>query len=147
MEKHKEIAALYVATLRAIYLIHQQNHWLTKGDNFYGDHLLFQRLYEAAQENADSAAEKFIGVLGEEVLDYEFQAKLLNKVILNFKNLSHEPLALSLKAEKEFLKLSKEVYNRLESVMTLGMDDMIMSIASKSEEAVYLLQQANKPKE
>jgi hypothetical protein len=53
---------------------------------------------------------------------------------------------MSLAAEKDFIKLSKDAYNCFEDEdkMTLGMDDMIMSISSKREEAVYLLQQVLK---
>ena len=38
MNKIEELANLYVAHLRTIYLTHQNNHWLTKGANFYGNH-------------------------------------------------------------------------------------------------------------
>jgi len=146
MEKCCKIAGLYLATLKAIYLIHQHSHWTTKGSNFYGNHLLFQRLYEAAQESADLAAEKFLGLLGEDALDFKFQSDLLHKILTKFEKFSDEPTEMSLAAEKEFIKLSKEAYDAFEEegVMTLGLDDMIMAIASKSEEAVYLLQQSLK---
>jgi DNA-binding ferritin-like protein len=146
MEKCCKIAGLYLATLRAIYFIHQQNHWLAKGQNFYGNHLLFQRLYESAQNNADLAAEKFIGLFGEDGIELSFQTELFNKIINRYKSLSKNPIAMSLAIEKEFLKLSEDAYNlfKKEGVMTLGLDDMIMSIASNREESVYLLQQINK---
>jgi len=146
MERHAKIAGLYLATLKAIYLIHQHSHWTTKGSDFYGNHLLFERLYEAAQQRADEAAEKFIGVFGEEALDLEFQNDLLNKVLAKFKAASEDPTERSIAAEKQFLKLSQDAYDAFkeEGVMTLGLDDMIMSIANKSEEAVYLLQQSLK---
>lgn len=146
MERCCKIAGLYLATLKAIYLVHQHSHWTTKGSNFYGNHLLFQRLYEAAQSSADLAAEKFLGLFGEDGLNFKFQNELLSKVLSKFEKLSDNPPEMSLAAEKEFLKLSKEAYKAFEdeNVMTLGLDDMIMSIASKSEEAVYLLQQSLK---
>jgi len=165
MERCCKIAGLYLATLKAIYLVHQHSHWTTKGANFYGNHLLFQRLYEAAQDSADSAAEKFLGLFGEDGVDFQLQNELLHKVLTKFEKFSGElpsknamskignlydanfyPVEMSLTAEKEFLKLSKEAYDAFEDegVMTLGLDDMIMSIASKSEEAVYLLQQSLK---
>jgi DNA-binding ferritin-like protein len=80
----EKVAALYIACLKAMTLIHQHNHWTTKGEDFYGDHLLFERIYKSAQENLDLAAEKFIGVLGEECMDYKLQADLLNKVLITF---------------------------------------------------------------
>jgi DNA-binding ferritin-like protein len=146
MEKCCKVAAIYIASLKAIALIHQQNHWTTKGDDFYGDHLLFGRLYDSALENLDSAAEKFMGLFGGECLDFTLQAELLNKVLLKYGKLKDSPAELSLAIEKDFIKFSQDAYKCFEDEdkMTLGLDDMIMSIASKREESVYLLQQTLK---
>lgn len=143
MDKCLKVAALYVATLKAIALIHQHNHWTTNGEMFYGEHLLFERLYDATLENLDTSAEKFIGLFGEECMNYDLQAELLNKVLLRYKNLEGSPVEMSLSAVKDFLKFSKEAYDCFENEgkMTLGLDDMIMSIASSTEESAYLLQQ------
>ena len=146
MEKCFKVAALYVATLKALALIHQHNHWTTKGMMFYGDHLLFERLYNDTLGNLDLAAEKFIGIFSDECLDYELQADLLNKVLVKYKNLEGSPVEMSLAVEKDFLKFSREAYDCFEEedALSLGLDDMIMEIASKREEAVYLLQQTLK---
>lgn len=143
MDKCLKVAALYVATLKALALIHQHNHWTTNGEMFYGEHLLFQRLYETTLEDLDTSAEKFIGLFGEECMNYDLQAELLNKVLLRYKNLEGSPVEMSLAAVKDFLTFSKESYDcfKNENKMTLGLDDMIMSIASSTEESVYLLQQ------
>jgi len=141
MEDTKQLT-LYVSLLRALYLLHQNNHWVSKGENFYENHLLFQRLYESAQENADLAAEKMVGLFGEEVLDIKLQMKIINSLIniLNDSNL----LETSLKLELAFIKFSEKMYKSLKESdkMSLGLDDMIMSISSKREEAVYLLKQS-----
>jgi DNA-binding ferritin-like protein len=146
MEKCFKVAALYVATLKAIALIHQHNHWTTRGKMFFGDHLLFEKLYNSAQEDLDLAAEKFMGVFGDECLDYDLQADLLNKVLLKYKNLDGSPAEMSLAAEKDFLKFSQDAYDCFEAEgrMTLGVDDMVMEIASHREESVYHLQQTLK---
>jgi DNA-binding ferritin-like protein len=143
MDQTIKIAALYVASLRAISLIHQHNHWTTKGEMFYGEHLLFARLYDSALENLDTAAEKFIGIFGDETLNYELQAELLNKVLLKYSNLEGSPIEMSLAIEKDFLKFSKDTYEffKKNNVLSLGLDDMIMAIASNREESVYLLKQ------
>lgn len=144
MDKCCKVAALYVATLKSIALIHQNNHWTTKGVAFYGEHLLFQRLYESALENLDLAAEKFIGLFGNDCLSYDLQIELLTKVLSKYKNLEGSPIPMSLAAEKDFIKFSKDAYNCFEAEerLTLGLDDMIMSIASQREESIYLLQQS-----
>jgi len=146
MDKCSKTAALYIATVKAIALIHQNSHWTSKGNNFYGDHLLFERIYKSALEDLDLAAEKFIGLFGASCLNYQLQADLLNKILLKYKGLEGEPLAMSLAIEKDFLKLSSDAYNCFEEEgkLTLGLDDMVMAIASNREGSVYLLQQALK---
>jgi DNA-binding ferritin-like protein len=149
MDKCSKVAALYIATLKAIALIHQHSHWSTKGIAFYGDHLLFERLYDSALKDLDLAAEKFMGVIGDPVLDYDLQTELLSKVLSKYSKLEGSPLEMSLTVEKDFLKFSKEAYDCFEEEgkMTLGLDDMIMAIASQREESVYLLQQTLKGKD
>lgn len=146
MDKCSKVGALYIAILKAMTLIHQHSHWTTKGQMFYGDHLLFMRIYESAQENLDTAAEKFIGLIGDSVLDYDLQNELMGKVLAKYSKLEGSPLEMSLAIEKEFLGFSKSAYDSFESEgkMTLGLDDMIMAIASQREESVYLLQQTLK---
>jgi hypothetical protein len=149
MDKCCKVASLYIATLKAIALIHQHNHWTTNGSNFYGSHLLFERLYNSSLEDLDLAAEKFMGIFGDECLDYDLQAELLHKILVKYKNLEGSPFDLSLAAERDFLKFSKEAYNCFEEEgrLTLGLDDMVMAIASSREEAVYLLQQTAQNKD
>jgi DNA-binding ferritin-like protein len=145
MEKTQKLANLYVASLKAIYTIHQHNHWTTNGAGFYEQHLLFERLYQSAQESADLAAEKMVGLFGVESVDYKLQNELSAKIFSRYDSVSDDHLALSLKAEKDFLKYSEDLYNQLKEMgkMTQGLDDCILSIASKREEACYLLQQAS----
>lgn len=143
MDKCYKIAGLYVASLQAMAIIHTRNHWLSKGDSFYSKHLLFERLYDSALEDLDSAAEKFIGIFGPECLDLSMQTEFINKALSKYKILEGDPLAQSLAFEKDFVKFSKDAYDCFEEEgkMTLGLDDMIMAIASNREESVYLLQQ------
>lgn len=144
MDKCSKVGALYIASLKALALIHQHNHWTVQGVAFYGDHLLFERLYNDTLKLLDLAAEKFVGLLGDEVLSFEMQADLLHKVLLKYNNLEGSPVQMSLEAVRDFIKFSKEAYNCFEDEgkLTLGLDDMIMSISSQSEEFVYLLQQS-----
>ena len=142
MEKCHAVAALYVSTIRAIYLVHQSSHWLSKGPTFYGDHLLFERLYKGAADDVDAAAEKMIGVFGEDCLNYTMINDLTNKVLIRYSN-EDNLFNRSLKIEVDFLKFSKEVYECFdkEGKLTLGLDDFLMATASKHEESIYLLKQ------
>lgn len=143
MEKSCKIASLYIASLKAMALIHQHNHWTTNGQAFYGDHLLFERLYNSALKDLDLAAEKFIGLFGDSVIDYDAQTDFLHKVLSKYKHLEGSPAQMSLAIEEEFLKFSKVAYDSFEEddKLSLGLDDMLMAIASQREESVYLLKQ------
>lgn len=139
MNKSDKVAALYIATLKAMAQIHQHNHWVYKG---YGNHLLFERLYNSTLENLDLAAEKFIGLFGDSVVSYDLQVELLNKILSKYSKLEGSPMEMSLAIEKDFIALSKSAYECFtqEDRLTLGLDDMIMAIVSQREESVYLLQ-------
>ena len=142
MDRVEELCGYYTAFLRCIYLQHQNSHWITNGNDFYGNHLLFERIYKSAAENADLAAEKFIGLFGLDTLDLHAQAQMIGKILAKYS--SGMPLDSSLEIEKKFLAFSEKFYEVVEKdgKMSLGLDDMIMHIASDREGAVYLLKQA-----
>jgi DNA-binding ferritin-like protein len=144
MDKSIKMCALYIATLTAMSIIHHHSHWLTKGKTFYGDHLLFERIYDSSLEDLDAAAEKFIGVLGEGCLDYDLQTDLLHRVLLKYENLEGSPQQMSFSIERDFLKLGEALRVLLddEDKLSMGVDDLLASIASNRETAVYLLQQS-----
>ena len=140
----QELMSLYVAFLRALYNIHQNFHWRSKGDNFYGNHLLFQRLYEGTQEDADNAAERTIGLFDTlEGLDTVIATIVSKYSPEGFEGQLTQP---ALDAEQTFLAISEKLYQQLKESgdMTLGLDDLIMNIASRHEVHVYLLKQTMK---
>lgn len=135
----------YVGMLRGLAIIHQTSHWLCRGDTYYEKHLLFERLYNSVSEDLDLAAEKLIGVFGVKFLDPQEHVEYAKKLVdeYNEKDFTERGLA----AEVAFLTFSEELYEKIKESgdMSLGLDDMIMSIASNHEENIYLLkQQASK---
>jgi DNA-binding ferritin-like protein len=139
-DESKKILSAYVAFARALYLLHQQNHWNAQA---YGDHLLFQRLYEDAQTIADDSAERVIGLCGEAI--FEGEEAIVKKFEARIPTLS-SLLESSLEIEKAFQEVAQNTYDVLKQKdsMTLGLDDMIMSQAAQGEVHIYLLQQALK---
>lgn len=142
MNDVNEICCYYIALLRSVYLVHQSNHWLTKGSNFYSKHLLLERIYKSAGEDADLMAEKMIGVFGENTLNLHMQAQLIGKTLEDF--VSGDPINTSLDIEKKFIGYSERLYDILEKEgkMTLGLSDALATVASNREAAVYLLKQS-----
>jgi len=144
MNSIPELCGYYIALLRTAYLIHQGSHWGTSGSNFYGNHLLFQRLYESAGKDADGAAEKMIGLFGDETLNLSMQAQFIGKMMAKYSGST--PLDNSLAVEKAILSVSDKLYKDLESEekLTLGLDNFMQGVSDKREEAVYLLKQVMK---
>lgn len=133
----KDLMNLYVAYLRALYQIHQNSHWKASGENSYGNHLLFERLYQSVQEDADKAAEKTIGLFG----DLNILSNVISEITNKFN--SENVLTNSLSAEKTFLELSELVYNKL-SETSPGLNDLLTEISGRHEVNLYLLGQSAK---
>jgi DNA-binding ferritin-like protein len=138
-KKINAVCNLYIGSLRALYLVLQGCHWLTKG---YDNHLLFERLYNSTLSSADKMAEEFIGVFGAEACGMQAQAEMISKLLDKYQGDNYH--ALALRFEKDMLVFSQQVYDFLEEkdALTLGLDDSLMKVASSCEEACYLLQQA-----
>lgn len=137
-EAHK-LLSKYVAFTRAMYLLHQQNHWAA---SHYGDHLLFQRLYEEVQEEmVDDAAERVVGLCGS-LLFEGAEAVIAKKFAPKDKSLI-SLLKSSLAIEEAFQKMCKLTYDEIKEkdMMTLGLDDLIMAQSSVGETHLYLLKQ------
>lgn len=147
MDRIEELCCYYISFLRSIALIHQNHHWVTKGKNFYGNHLLFEKIYSSAQEDVDLMAEKFVGNFNDDCLDLNMQGKIIAKMLDKYG--SGSPIESSLEIETEFLEFSQHFYDTLKKndALTLGMDDAIMAVSSSREEAVYHLKQASKESE
>lgn len=144
MESSARYMTLYVAFLRALYNTHQNNHWETKGPNYYSDHILFQRLYEAVAPLVDQAAEKTVGIFGELEKHDDWISKITEK--FNADNYNGDRIKSSLEISTVFLVLSEKIYKHLKESdkITLGLDDMIMATAGAIEVHTYLLKQREK---
>lgn len=131
----------YLAILRVMNILFQHAHWKCKGDYFYSNHLLFQRLYTDTNELIDLTAEKIIGIYGNDNLYDSKQLSIMSDMFSKFEN--SNMIDNCIEATNAFLTLSQELYNELKESkeITLGVDDMIMASASKAEEFIYLLKQ------
>ncbi len=140
----KDIFSSVVVFLRALAMIHQNNHWQDGGQAFFAHHLLFERLYDETFESLDKAAERAVGTFGANVLNLSQQAKLLSTLLTRYSNESSSTLESSLKAESDFLSLAKKAYDTMKGNgdLSLGMDDLLMSICNTAESHVYLLKQS-----
>ena len=139
--------AVLLAALRAEAQIHQSNHWATKGPDFYGDHLLFERAYNDTVAMVDGLAERAVGSNGAagSLVDPLIQTRqMLNFTLLVYANEGQmtRPGA-SLNAILSFLGLFTVVYEdrKNQGTLTPGMDNLLQGFADGHEQLVYLLQQ------
>jgi len=137
-----------VVHLKFLASVHQNHHWITKGDPFYGDHLLFQRLYDAAVADVDSLAEKTVGLGSTSGVDITLQTMQLLKLVQGYGMTSTIPQPSELAkrsylAEMNFLKVMSHLACQLKEsgLMTRGLDNMLQGLEDSHESAVYLLKQ------
>jgi len=134
--------------LKFLYSVHQNHHWITKGDPFYGDHLLFQRLYEGTLEEVDSVAEKSIGLGTTSNVDLSLVTSQHYRLVQGYGMTSTIPQSTELVkrsylAEMNFLKASAHLVDDMKECGTLtrGLDNLIAGIEDAHEGRVYLLKQ------
>jgi len=138
----------YLALLKAIQAYYQHAHWISKGEPYYGDHLLFERLYGSLGEEIDALAEKMVGLGGDHFVCVKTVMGIVSQILdhvpeMDENTLGYELAQASLKMEKLFLAYTKKLYGKMkeEGSLTLGFDDMLMSLHNKHEGNVYLLKQ------
>ena len=145
----QEVLLEYLSAMRTLHLYHQHAHWISKGSAYYGDHLLFERLYNSSTGEIDGLAERAVGLSGDDavcpikVTGVAFRN--LNKLLPNFEPSGHpdDIVRGALKIERYFLKATSSLHEELKSSgkITLGLDDLLMELYSAHESNVYLLKQ------
>jgi len=131
-----------LALLRAVQWNHLTSHWQSQGVSSYGDHLLFQRLYEAMGDEIDALAEKSVGLFGSNAVDSADQA-LRMSAQMRVLSAVRDPYERGLKAEKALQDLLARVRKELQKMgqLPLGLDDYLAATASTHDTHVFLLQQ------
>jgi len=137
-----------LALSNALYLMYYTFHWKARGANYYGDHELYGRLYEAVQEDIDGIAEKAIGTTDDDSFITAIRwsmatAKWVNSFDPAGVNEPSEFPFIMLEAEKTYLEMVPRFKQQLEDagLLTDGVDDALQALANKHEGHVYLLQQ------
>lgn len=131
-----------LAVLRALAWMYQTAHWQARGPSAYGDHLLFERLYNTVNAEIDVLAEKSVGYLGPDSVDSVVSMHATLRWVSAW--VLHDDLVVRmLQAESDLLAVFQAAYEDIKQhgAMTLGLDDWIMGTASAHETNTYLLQQ------
>ncbi len=140
--------SILLVYLRFLAMVHQTHHWTAKGDPFYGDHLLYERLYNGVLEDIDALAEKAVGLGGNDNVNLPLQMMQLHALAQNYGMTStiQQPSELakrSMSAEVGFLRCAAHCSQSLKEMglMTRGLDNLLAGIEDKHEGHVYLLKQ------
>lgn len=142
-----ELGVLLVR-LKVLSDVHKTHHWISSGDAFYGDHLLFQRLYDEIVDEIDSVAERAVGLGGPANVNINLVAHQVVNCIAQNTVVATIPqpdqlFAESLRREKAFLDVIDHLLNSMtmRGTLTNGIENLVQGIADTHESHVYLLQQ------
>lgn len=144
-ENYSEMVAL-LGAIRGLAILHQTHHWQVSGETSYGDHLLFERLYNETTPDIDTLAEKIVGLAKtSQLVGFSKQVVNLTGFLAAIKEhgTSDEPCRRSLDAEKLIIQLVEAVMARLEAKgqLSRGLENLLGGIADKHEGFIYLLKQ------
>ena len=132
-----------LAMLRAVQIVHHTAHWQTQGSTFYGDHLLFERLYSALGDEFDTLAEKIVAMHGPAAVDAVDQMQRIATVVKRATESEKDLSKRSLLLEEGLQTVLEAVrdYLRKENELSIGLDNFLQGLADSHETAVYLLKQ------
>ena len=140
-----DVLADLLSYARAVTQAEHSFHWRTRGPAFYGDHLMFERLYTGSAADIDPIAEKLLGLTNSQ--DSLCPATLAAKTAqaLVDMNLNNDPKAFAadaLRIEMAMIALISATIQVCGEQMTDGLENFLQGMADKHEGHVYLLQQA-----
>lgn len=143
-----DVAALQrlLAYLRALRQVYHTTHWNVQGSNYYGDHLLFQRLY-AGEEGAslddqiDGLGERMVRYFGSGTVDDNVILPMMQQIVSS--HTEPEPIRRAYHMEQAAHKAIEDAYEALKATghKTLGLDDFLMALADERDTVLYLLGQ------
>lgn len=147
-QPYAELSVL-LSWLRALQTVHQSNHWQSSADPFYGDHKLYDRIYEGVTADIDRVAEKAVGMGTADLVSPCIVMHQANAILAAY-YLSRpgipqpNDLAVrSLHMERTFIGVITEMAECLATrhLLTKGVDNMLAELADRHEGNVYLLKQ------
>lgn len=138
--------SIMLVYLRYLAALHQTHHWVCRGDAFYGDHKLFEELYDSVTDEIDVVAEKAVGLGSEHNVNLMLQISQLQQLSKACASPQTVPKTsdlakASLVAEFNFLKVLTATMQvmRANRTMTDGVENMLQGIADRHEGHVYKL--------
>ena len=126
--------------LRSLYQMYQHMHWKSSGSNYYGDHLLFERLYNSVHDELDGVAERVIGLLGPDALGTDDDTGAAADITKKLMTDATPDTFASVAIDAEMV-LQALIDKLMDGETTNGLEDLLQGLASNHEAHVYLLRQ------
>lgn len=139
--------AVLLSMLRAANWVYQSHHWQTRGPQFYGDHLLYERIYEKTLKSIDALAERAVGAgdfpLVNPIVSSKQVGDMVRMMCTGEGQSPDQYVITSLKATAATLAMLRTVYEALsrKGKLSHGTDNLLQDIADKLEGHIYLLKQ------
>lgn len=126
--------------LQALYQFYKSAHWLAKGEYFYQDHLLFEKLYEGFDDEMDTLVELLL-ITTED--DIAFQPRNILKESIeylpDFSGDCKKDVKSALKAEHELVNLLGKIANADKKPDSAGIMNFILTLSQNHSHKAYLL--------
>ena len=136
-----------LAVLRAMVWEYYTSHWKVRGVDFYGNHLLYARMYEHIQGEVDDLAEKILGVAGGDPagLDPIPQMEMAQRWLFSVEHIDCR-FERAEKMERALLDAIKQASDACEAggLLSPGVDNMLDQMYDDHEGHIYLIQQSLK---
>lgn len=129
------------AGLRAAHHLYHTLHWQAKGQPFYGDHLMFKRLYEGVEGDIDDLAEVIAGHYGADKLDPIKAWAAASEKIGMIAQHGGSPLAIAEMIMDLSEAANDAVVNGGECPYPGALSNLVSGIGTKHLADVYLLKQ------
>jgi DNA-binding ferritin-like protein len=135
-----------LALLRTLRWHYHTTHWRVQGKSFYGDHLMFERLYQgepSLDDEIDKLGEKMVTLYGRDAVASQTIWPEATRSLESAIQQSDCPYRQALALEGEVQQTLKSAYDTLkaEGKLTAGMDDYLLALANERDTATYLLKQ------
>ncbi len=135
-----------LALLRTLRWHYHTAHWRVRGPQFYGDHLMFERLYQgdpSLEKEIDSLAEKMVALYGRDAVASQAIWPEATAALKGAVGRHWCPYRQALDLEREVQSTLKSAHATLEAEgkLTPGLDDYLIALGNERDTAIYLLTQ------
>lgn len=132
-----------VTALQTLSIMYKACHWETKGESFFGDHRFYEEQHWAATNDMDRLAERVFGLskTGSVYMGGEWIAQLSGNLskIASIKDRVQRAIHAETFIHQKLTETNKKLADT--NQLILGLQDLLPSLASNREQALYLLKQ------